>query len=232
MTPLLLVPGLLCDRALFRAQVDALGGSTEVGVTTAQARHDSIAATVAEILAAAPPRFALAGLSMGGYVALELVRTAPERVTRLALLDTTARPDAPEQTTRRRDLMALVAQGRFGEVCGALARSFIAPSRHADEVLLGAIVAMAERVGAEAFLRQQRAIIARRDQRDTLPAIRCPTLVLCGREDTLTPPPLAEEIAAAIPGAELRLLDGSGHLSPMEAPEAVSAALRAWLGGA
>ena len=227
--PLILVPGLLCDEALWREQATALAGRTRVAVSDAPRRGATVAAMAEALLDGAPPRFALAGLSLGGYVALEAVRRAPGRVARLALLDSSARADTAEQSARRRQLMALAADGGFAEVVRALAHAFVHPGRRDDSVLLGQVAAMAGRVGCEAFLRQQRAIIGRRDQRDALGAIACPTLVLCGRDDALTPPALSEELAAGIPGARLVLVDRCGHLSTLERPHAVNAALRDWL---
>src|SRR5487761_2801284 len=200
--PLVLLPGLLCDKTLWRSQIEALGDVAEPQVADLT-QDDSIAAMVRRLLAAAPPRFALAGLSMGGYCAFDVMRQAPECVERLALLDTGARADTPEQTSRRRGLIELAENGE--------------------------VTAMAERVGKDAFLRQQKAIMGRVDSRPSLGSIRCPTLMLCGRQDALTPPDLAEEIAAGIPGARLDLIDNCGHLSTMERPDAVNAELRQWL---
>ncbi len=181
------------------------------------------------ILAAAPPRFALAGLSMGGYIALAITRRAPQRVGRLALLDTAARPETPEQTARRQPQMALAESGRFDEVPALQFPLLVHRDRHGDQALMQQVRMMAEETGAEAFVRQQRAIIARADARPLLPAIGCPTMVLVGDGDALTPPPLAQEIAAAIPGARLVVVPACGHLSTMEQPEAVNRALGEWL---
>ncbi|MGH6868454.1 MAG: alpha/beta fold hydrolase, partial [Methylocella sp.] len=150
-------------------------------------------------------------------------------VYRLALLDTSARADTPEQISRRRDLIELAERGEFKGVTPRLLPMFVHSDRLNDKALTGAVTSMAERVGRDAFLRQQKAIIGRVDSRASLSNIRCPTLVLCGRQDILTPPALAEEIAAGIPGARLDLIDHCGHLSTMERPEAVTAELRQWL---
>jgi len=227
-TPLVLLPGLLCDGTLWRSQIAALGDIAECWVADLT-QDDSLAAIARRVLAAAPPRFALAGLSMGGYCALEVMRQAPERVERLALLDTGARADTPEQTSRRRGLIELAEKGEFKGVTPRLLPLFLHPARLKDAALTGAITAMAERVGKDAFLRQQKAIMGRIDSRPLLGRIACPTLVLCGREDQLTPPDLAQEIAAGIPRAQLDLIDNCGHLSTMERPEAVTAELRQWL---
>ena len=222
------LPGLLCDARLFEAQVRALGarGTLQVADMTT---GGTMAALAADVLARAPSgRFALAGLSMGGYCALEIVRQAPERIAALALLDTSARPDTPEGTANRRRLVKL-AEHDFDRVVDELLPKLVAPAHLADPAIAGVVRAMARAFDPASFARQQEAIISRADSRPLLPTIACPTLVLCGREDALTPPEVHEEMAAAIPRARLVLVDGSGHLSPLERPEAVTAALAAWL---
>lgn len=226
--PLVLLPGLLCDRALWRAQTEGLADVAEPWVADLT-RDDSMVAMARRVLDAAPPRFALAGLSMGGYVAQQVVREAPERVTRLALLDTSARTDTPEQRQRRLDLIALAERGEFKGVSDRLLPVFVHPDRLGDAALTGAIKEMTQRVGKDAFLRQQKAIMGRIDSRPSLPRIACPTLVLVGREDVLTPPERHEEIAGLIPGARLETIEHCGHMSTMERPDAVNAALRRWL---
>lgn len=229
--PLLLLPGLLCDAALWAHQLRHLG--TGRSVTVADLRHDdTLPAMAARVLAAAPDRFALAALSMGGYLAFELLRQAPERVARLALLDTGARPDTAEQTRRRRGLLDLARRGQFKGVTPRLLPLYLHPDRVHEEALAGTVMAMAERLGPETFLRQQHAIMQRPDSRSLLPAITAPTLVVCGREDAATPLALSEEMAAGIPGARLAVIEECGHLSPLERPQAVTALLRLWLEGA
>jgi len=181
------------------------------------------------ILEAAPERFALAGLSMGGYVSLEVMRQAPGRVEALALLDTSARPDTPEQTEARLALIELARAGRFDEVWQGLLPKVVHPDRVEEPGIRTAVREMAYTVGPEGFERQERAIIGRPDSRPDLPNIPCPTLVLCGRDDALTPPHLHEELADGIPEASLRQIDNCGHLSTLERPEAVTRAMRAWL---
>jgi pimeloyl-ACP methyl ester carboxylesterase len=225
---LLLLPGLLCDARLWRDQVAGLADIARCRVADLTL-DDSVAAMAARALAAAPDRFALCGLSMGGYVAFEVLRqAAPGQVTRLALLDTSARPDGAEQARRRRGLMALARSGRFRGVTPRLLPQLIHPA-HLEGPVGQEVMAMAERVGQEAFLRQQAAILGRPDSRPDLPGLRIPTLVAAGEGDVLTPPALAEEMAAAIPSARLALLPGCGHLPPLEDPEATTALLRAWL---
>jgi pimeloyl-ACP methyl ester carboxylesterase len=227
--PIVLVPGLNCSARLYSEQVPALW---QFGpVTVADHRHDeSMDAIAARILSLAPPRFALAGLSMGGYIALAIMRRAPERVLRLALLDTSARPDGPAGSERRRTLIALAESGRFSEVPDLLFPLFVHRRRHDDESLRGIVRAMAEETGPEAFVRQQRAIMSRPDCRPLLASISYPTLVLVGDGDELIAPALSEELATGIPGARLVVVPDCGHLSTLERPEAVNAALAAWLG--
>ena len=227
-TPLVLLPGLLCDAALWRGQVEELSDIAEPWIADLT-RDASMTAMARRVLGEAPPRFALAGLSMGGYVAQEIVRQAPDRVSRLALLDTSARADTPEQSQRRQGLIELAEQGEFHGVTPRLLPVFLHPDRLDDKPLTGAVQAMAARVGKEAFLRQQQAIMGRADSRPGLGAIRCPSLVLCGREDQLTPLALSEEIAGLIPGSRLAIVEECGHLSTMERPWEVSVFLRQWL---
>lgn len=226
--PLILLPGLLCDRALRAPQIAALSDIADISVGDLT-QADSIAGMAAGVLRSAPPRFALAGLSMGGYVAFEIMRQAPERVLRLALLDTTARPDTPEQTENRRVLMQLSEQGEFKGVTPRLLPRWIHPARLDDKELTATIMAMTQRVGREAFIRQQTAIIRRPDSRPGLSRITCPTLVLCGREDQATPVEVHREIAADIANARLVIVPDCGHLSTLEQPVAVNAHLRTWL---
>lgn len=227
--PLILIPGVLCAGELWRDQVEGLGDIANPVVSMAHATHPTIPAIAAAVLAAAPPRFALAGLSMGGYVAFEVMRQAPERVSRLALLDTSARTDRPDQTAARRELVTLAEAGRFEAVVDRLLPSFVHPDRVGDKALLARMRADAAAIGRDGYLRQQAAVMARADSLSSLAAIRVPTLVLVGRQDARTPPPLAEEIAAGIPGARLVVVEDSGHLPTMERPAETNAALRAWL---
>lgn len=224
---LLLLPGLLCDGRLFRAQIDDLAdiATCSVGDLTVA---DTIGELADAVLAHAPPQFALAGLSMGGYVALEIMRAAPERVQGLALLGTSARADTADATANRLTAMTQ-AENNFQIVLDQLMPKLVHPSRMKYHSMVDSIYSMGHRVGKDAYLRQQRAIMARVDSRPDLRHIACPTLVLCGRDDVLTPVALHEEMAAAIRGTELVILDECAHLSPMGQPEAVSSALRDWL---
>lgn len=227
---LLLLPGLLCDARLWRDPLEALGDLAEAQVADLTL-DDSVAAMARRALATAPPRFALAGLSMGGYVALEIMRQAPERVTHLALFDTSARPDTPEAARRRRALMALTRSGQFRGVTPRLLPSLLHPEA-VNGPLGDEVRAMAERIGRDAFLRQQQAILHRPDSRPMLPGIHQPTLVAVGEQDVLTPPDLAEEMADAIPAARLARIPRSGHLPTMEQPAVATALMRDWLSGA
>ena len=227
-TPLVLLPGLLCDAALWRHQTDTLADIAEITVAdlTGDDGIDDMARTV---LKAAPETFALAGLSMGGFVAHEIMRQAPGRVTRLALLDTSARADTPGQSERRRAFIAQTRHGDFKGVTSRLLPMLIHPDRLEDGDLTGTIMAMAEGVGREAFLRQQNAIMNRPDCRRDLSAIHCPTLVLCGRQDALTPLAGHQEMADGIANAKLVVIEDCGHMAPLERPRAVSAVMRYWL---
>lgn len=225
---LVLLPGLLCDDRLWKPQAEALSDIADILIAD-MTRDETMSGMAARALADAPESFALAGLSMGGYAAFEIMRSAPQRVSRLALLDTGARADTPEQTTRRKDLIGLAERGEFKAVSPRLLPLFVHEDRLSDAPLIEDVTEMANGVGKDAFLRQQKAIMARPDSRPGLSAIGCPTLVLCGRQDVLTPPELSEEIAGMIPGAELVLIDDCGHLATMERPDAVNAALRAWM---
>lgn len=226
--PTVLVPGLLCSPRLYAEQLPALWRFGPVSV--ASHRHaDSMAAIAGQILATAPPRFALVGLSMGGYLAFEIMRQAGQRVERLALLNTSPYPDTADKTKGRNEQIALASGGGFAEVVDQLAKVWLRPARRGDPALLGVIRQMASETGPEAFIRQQLAIMNRPDSRPGLAAIGCPTLVVAGAEDEVTVPGHAEEMAGRIPGARLAVVPECGHLSALEQPEAVTRALVGWL---
>ncbi len=222
--PTVLIPGLLGSPRLYAAQLPHLWRYGPVTVAD-HTREATMAGIARQILETAPPRFALVGLSMGGYISFEILRAAPERVARLALLDTSARADLPEQSEARR---AQIAEARNGRLLDIIERAFptwVHPSRRADQALRASCVAMAQEVGVEGFVRQQLANIGRIDSRPTLAAIRCPTLVLVGEQDGLTPPERATEIANGITGARLVTVPDCGHMSAAEQPERVTEAL-------
>ena len=225
---LLLVPGLLCSPALFSPQIAAFGTVRDV-VIAEHTRADRVEAIAGQILAAAPARFALAGLSMGGYIVFEILRQAPERVTRAAFLDTSARPDVPERTADRRGLIEIARTEGVRKVQKLLLPRLLHPARLSDAGLCETVLDMADAVGLDGFVRQQEAIIARPDSRPSLSAVTCPTLVLVGAEDPQTPPDLAQEIAAGIPSSRLLIIPDCGHLSTLEQPHAVNRALADWL---
>ncbi len=230
MLPIVLVPGLLCTPAFYERQLPALWRFGPV-LAAKHTEHDSMAGIARAILADAPPRFALIGHSMGGYIALEILRQAPGRVARVALLDTAATPETPELTERRKGLIALAQAGKFGRIAPTLYPLQVHESRRGDAALLEAIARMARDTGPEAFVRQQTAIMGRADSRPTLGAIACPALVLVGDADQITPPERSREIAEAIPGASLVVLERCGHMCAMERPRETEEALTAWLGG-
>lgn len=225
---LLLLPGLLNDARLWQHQVANLA-DVAVPVVGDLTQADSMALLANQALAQVPvERFVLAGLSMGGYVALEIMRQAPDRIRGLALMDTMARPDSQEATENRYRLMSMAEQD-FPRAVETLTSRFVHPDRLNDRDIITTIENMANSAGREVFLRQQRAIIDRLDSRPYLPSIQCQTLVLCGRQDAIASVEIHEEMAGAIPNARLEVIDHCGHLSPLERPQAVTDALRYWL---
>jgi pimeloyl-ACP methyl ester carboxylesterase len=225
--PIVFLPGLICDARLWRDVIDGLADT--VAPMVADLRLDeTIAGMAARTLAAAPPRFALAGLSMGGYVALEIMRQAPERVTHLALFDTSARADTEERRETRRKGIEMIGQGKFIGVSRGLLGSLLAP-HHLGTPLADEVQAMSERVGGEVYIRQQKAIMNRVDSVPLLKGIAVPTLVGVGALDKMTPPELAEEMAGLIPGAELVRFPDAAHLPTLENPAPVGEAMKNWL---
>lgn len=226
--PIVLVPGLNCSARLYAPQIPELWPFGPVMVAN-HLRDDTMAAIAQRILDAAPPRFALAGLSMGGYIALEIMRQAANRVVKLALLDTGARDDPPDAQERRRTNIALAESGRFIDVIDPQFPLYVHPSRANDSALKAMYLAMCHDVGPEAYVRQQKAIMSRADSRPLLSSIRCPTLVLVGAQDEATPPHLSDEMTEGILGARLVKIPDCGHLSTLEQPEAVTKALVEWM---
>ena len=225
-----ILPGLLEDADAFAAVMRGMSDVAEVRVAD-MTRADSIAGLARSALEQAPAGpLHLLGHSMGGYVALEVMRQAPKRVVKLALLNTHARPDSPEATENRRRLLAL-AEKDFQGVIAALLPKLMTPAHVQVAALAGIVSSMALAVGKEGFKRQQHAIIARIDSRPHLKSIACPTLVIAGREDQLMPVELLAELAQGIPGARLEVIEDCGHMASMECPLEVIAALREWLTG-
>ena len=225
--PLLLLPGLLNDEVLWRAQIAGLAdiADCQVGDLT---RQDSLRAVAEDVLQSAPARFALAGFSLGGYVAQEILRIAPQRVQRLALLDTSFHADSAERSAQRASQQASVRMGgSFHGFGDKLMRSYIDASRLQDHALVETVRSMTTRLGAEVFLRQSR--IERADGREVLQRYRDPLLVLCGENDAITPLAISREIAALVTDAQLVVIPQCGHLAPLEQPAAVNAAMRDWL---
>ncbi len=225
---IVLIPGLLGSARLYAPQLPELWRCGPVTIAD-HTRDDSMGAIARRILSSAPPRFALAGLSMGGYLAFEILRQASARVAKLALLDTSARADTAEQSAVRRTQIGLAAAGGFAEVVEAQFARLVSAAHRSDAALRELNRQMADEVGAEVFVRQQTAVMGRPDSRSMLATIDCPTLVLVGEQDELTPPERAREIAGGIRGARLVTVPESGHLSTLEQPDAVTRALLEWL---
>ena len=226
-TPLLMLPGLLCDERLWRDQRDALADVADTQVPDLT-RDADIGAMARRVLAAAPERFALAALSMGGYVAFEILRQAPQRVSRLALLATSASVDTPQRAAVRRASLAMAESGRFAGVTRKLLPQLV-HADHAEGEVGEVVMAMAQRVGREAFLRQQRAILERPDSRAMLRSLDRPALIAVGEDDRMTQPEESRRLHALIPHSQLHVFTRCGHLPPLEKPEETSALLREWL---
>jgi pimeloyl-ACP methyl ester carboxylesterase len=228
MTTTILLPGLASDAALWRDQAPALAALGPVRVSDVHARHDTLPEMAAALLAEQPGPLVLVGTSMGGILALEVQRQAPQRVQGLALLGSTARADTAELLALRSQAIALFAQGRMDEVIRPNVMFAFHPSRGGDAALVGDYLAMMARAGPAQLMRQNRAIMARPDSRPWLADIRCPVLVACGDGDLLTPPECSREIAEAVAGAELHLLPQCGHLLTWERPQQVTDLLVRW----
>ena len=218
----------LCDERLFTAQIDALGADFDCRAFAFR-EHDSLAAMAAALLAATPERFTLIGLSLGGYVAFEVMRQASARVERLALLDTTAAGDTEARRAGRLRDIAVVEAGGIEALIPELPGRWLLPAHQQRDDLVALMASMARSIGAKGQRNQQRAMLGRPDSHADLATVRVPTLVLCGAGDAVTPLAHHEAIAADITGARLVVVPESGHLSTIEQPAAVTAALSAWL---
>ena len=229
MTPLVLVPGLAGDAAMWQGQLQALAAWRPV-VSEVHMQHASIRDMAAALLAEHEGALILCGASMGGMVAMEAARQAPERIAGLALLGTTARPETPEMRTLREAAIVLFAQGRAREVIEGNVGFAFHPDQASDPALVASYLEFVMRAGAEQLIRQNRAVMDRPDARVHLPQLRCPALVMCGDSDQLTPPENSQEIARLVPGAQLALVPRCGHMLTMEKPGIVNARLLEWLG--
>ena len=226
--PILLVPGLVSSPRIYAPVIPALWRFGPVTVAN-HIRDDNMAVIARRILAEAPPRFALAGHSMGGYISFEIMRQAPGRVAKLALINTQARPDTPEASARRRALIARARDGGLHDVIDEMLPLLVHPSRTGEAALRQLFHDMADDVSAEGFIKNQTAMMARADSRPTMATIKCPTLVLTGDQDMLIPNALSKEMADGIGGAKLVIIPDCGHCPQPERPEATIDALVEWL---
>jgi pimeloyl-ACP methyl ester carboxylesterase len=227
--PVVFLPGMMCDARVFGPQLAALSRDRAVQVAPITGA-DTVEKIADQIVFHAPPKFALAGLSMGGIVAMEVIRRVPLRVTRLALLDTTPFSETPAQAAAREPQIARARAGRVAEVMAEdMKPEYLAPGPGRAGVLK-TVMAMAQDLGPEVYVRQSRALQRRPDQQRTLRAVRAPTLLLCGRHDALTPVRRHELMESLISGSRLEIVEDAGHLPTLEAPEATTEALLRWLG--
>lgn len=223
-----LIPGLLCDSLVWKHQLAALADTHELLVPELS-DHTSLEAMASAVLAAAPAHFALAGHSLGGRIALEVVRQAAARVSHLALMDTGVGPPAPQERDSRLALVVLGEASGLAAVAERWLPPMLHPARRQEPTFMAPLKAMVAGRSAASFRRQQEALLARPDARPVLGMVRCPTLVLTGAEDEWSPPAQHAAIAAAIPGAELVIVPDAGHFAPLEQPAAVTQALQALL---
>ncbi|MGR3468188.1 MAG: alpha/beta fold hydrolase [Shimia sp.] len=225
--PVVFLPGMMCDARLFAPQIDSL--SRDHPVMVCPLHGERIEEMAGHILDAAPQRFALAGLSMGGIVAMEILRRQPERVTRIALMDTNALAETPERAAAREPQIVRVRAGRLTEIMrDEMKPAYLADTPYKRDILK-LVMDMAERLGPQVFVAQSRALQKRRDYQAVLRKTRAPALVLCGEADTLCPPERHQVMSQLIPGARLEVIRKAGHLPPLEQPELVTEALRRWL---
>jgi pimeloyl-ACP methyl ester carboxylesterase len=225
-----LVTGQLLTTEVWGDLAPALQGLGEMMIAEHQ-RDDTIAGMAHRLLEAAPARFDLVGQAMGGFIAFEVMRQAPERVRKLVLLSTLAPNDGPAQTARRQGYIQLVEEGRFEEVVEERIPILVHPARREDAPLLDLIRRMARQTGPETFMLQQRAIMGRADSRPTLGRIGCPTLVVWGRQDGITTEAHQQEIVGGIPGASLAVIEDCGHLTTLEKPRTAARLVAEWLSG-
>lgn len=226
--PLVLIPGLACNELLFEPVVQALEGRIDIHVADVRG-PDTMEGLVEKVLSEAPAYFALAGLSMGGYIALEIALRFPDMVTKLALLDTKIRPDTEAEKDARRKLIELARNGEIDDVVDALVPRLLHPDNVNDADLGRIIRIMAEETGTEAFIAQEEALLGRRDVSGLVGGIDAPTLIIVGDADAITPPEAAEEMHEALPHSRLVTISHAGHLTTLEQPEAVADALSEFL---
>jgi len=227
--PILLLPGLAADAAMWTAQFDALAGPWEVHITDVHFRFATLPEMAQALLAEHAGELVLCGASMGGILAFEVMRQAAQRVRGLALLGTSARPDSPEIAALRANAFAMIEEGRYEEMIEFNVPFSFHGDRLGDRALVDAYLDMLRRAGPAQLVRQNIATAARPDSRPLLPAIVCPTLVLCGDADAVTTVDASREIARLVPGAELALIEHCGHMLTMERPHQVTHALTGWL---
>ena len=225
--PIVFLPGMMCDARLFAPQLDTL--SRERPIMVAPLLGDRIEEMASHIITSTPTKFALCGLSMGGIVAMEVLRRAPDRVTRVCLMDTNPLAETPQRAAEREPQIVGVKAGRMREIMrDEMKPNYLAPGPYRNEIL-DLVMDMADRLGPEVFIAQSRALQRRKDQQATLRKIKCPALVVCGEHDTLCPPKRHAFLAELIPYAQLEVIKDAGHLPPLEQPEAVTRILRDWL---
>lgn len=228
MTPLVLLPGMMCDARLFAPQIAAISGERAVQTAPIGA-FDTIQDLAAAVLTNAPERFALAGLSMGGIVAMEVLRQAPDRVDRIALLDTNPKAEADAIKLMREPQIAKAQSGDLVQVMrDEMKPNYLTDGPHRAQIL-DLCLAMAETLGPRTFVNQSRALQTRPDQQGTLRNASCPALILCGRDDALCPVHRHELMAALMPHSQLHIVENAGHLPTLEQPDETTAALRRWL---
>ena len=229
MQTIYLLCGLLCDQTVWETQTHGLRNAGYDARPMSFQGFDSIGAMAAHLLEQAPARFSLAGHSMGGRVALEAYRQAPQRIERLALLDTGYGPAAEEETEKRGVLVRKAMAEGIDAIAETWARPMIAPSRQQDSELLDRILQMVSRMSGEIYAGQTQALLTRPDATPVLAGIQCPSLILCGEQDAWSPPQRHRLMAEIIPNSELHLIEDCGHMSTMEKPEEVLSILEAWM---